>query len=267
MKYKTNKNFFSIKIFSLIFFLLITSTTHAGLYFYHTNHLDTPTAISDVSGNVVWKATYKPFGEAIVDTSVSHMKNNLRFPGQYYDEESGNHYNYFRDYNPSLGRYMQSDPIGLNGGINTFSYGLNNPNKYIDPEGLLSLLGTGVRGATVPPVGGPSDSISNDSSSPSDGSSYTKPRGRFGRPNGRGRYECFIKCDRVDIKGPGQGKGADVCTTDESPYVLGHGLGSSPTEAWNNAWDAASANTPRGSTKRHCRGVSGDCKNWKGSKR
>jgi RHS repeat-associated protein len=63
---------------------------------------------------------------------------NLRFPGQYYDGETGLHYNYFRDYNPGTGRYIESDPIGLKGGLNTYVYTLNNPLDQIDRFGLES---------------------------------------------------------------------------------------------------------------------------------
>jgi len=104
------------------------------LYYVHTDHLGTPIALTDEAGMVQWKAHYTPFGKAIVD--VDNLGQNIRFPGQYFDSETNLHYNYFRDYDPSTGRYLQSDPIGLAGGINTYGYVSGNPVNLIDPYGL-----------------------------------------------------------------------------------------------------------------------------------
>ena len=81
------------------------------LYYVHTDHLGTPQVMTDEAGSVVWRATYDPFGDATV--SVNTVALNVRFPGQYYDAETGLHYNYFRYYDPETGRYITSDPIGL----------------------------------------------------------------------------------------------------------------------------------------------------------
>jgi len=91
--------------------------------------------MTDSSGQVVWAADYKPFGEATV--TVSTITNNLRFPGQYFDQETGLNYNYYRDYNPMIGRYIEADPVGIDGAqTNLFLYVLNNPLRYIDVFGL-----------------------------------------------------------------------------------------------------------------------------------
>ncbi len=103
-------------------------------YFYQNDHLGTPQKLVGVNGAVVWSAHYTAFGEA--DVQVETIVNNLRFPGQYYDEETGLHYNFQRYYEPRSGRYMSADPIGLQGGINLFAYALNHPGNEIDPVGL-----------------------------------------------------------------------------------------------------------------------------------
>jgi len=104
-------------------------------YWYRNDHLGTPQTLVDAAGNVVWQARYTAFGKA--DILVDTVENNLRFPGQYFDAETGLHYNYHRYYDPLTGRYTQPDPIGFAGGeVNWYAYVGNNPVSWIDPWGL-----------------------------------------------------------------------------------------------------------------------------------
>jgi RHS repeat-associated protein len=105
-------------------------------YFYHNDHLGTPQKLSSTNGAVVWCAKYSSFGEAEVDHS-SGVINNLTLPGQYYDQETRLKYNYWRYFDPEVGRYLRSDPIGLDGGINYYIYADNNPIALLDPKGLV----------------------------------------------------------------------------------------------------------------------------------
>ncbi len=108
-----------------------------AIYYVHSNHLDAPLALTNQQGGVVWQASYTPFGEiTILKDEISEVFS-ARFPGQYADSETGFYYNYFRDYDPELGRYIQSDPIGLRGGINTYAYVGGNPVGFVDPLGLF----------------------------------------------------------------------------------------------------------------------------------
>jgi RHS repeat-associated protein len=113
----------------------LTKIEGANTYYYHNDALGTPQKMTDASGTVVWSADYKPFGEATV--TISTITNNLRLPGQYFDQETGTHYNYFRDYNPMIGRYIQGDRIGLRGGLNLYSYVGNRPTRFKDLFGLI----------------------------------------------------------------------------------------------------------------------------------
>ncbi|MBI5051043.1 MAG: RHS domain-containing protein, partial [Nitrospirae bacterium] len=81
----------------------------SNIYYYHNDHLGTPMVMTNENQSIVWQGEFLPFGEPL---SVSGtITNNLRFPGQYYDAETGLHYNYFRDYKPEIGRYVEADPI------------------------------------------------------------------------------------------------------------------------------------------------------------
>ncbi|WP_444996595.1 RHS repeat-associated core domain-containing protein [Aliikangiella sp. IMCC44359] len=105
------------------------------VYYYHNSHLGTPEVMTDYGQNTVWQASYSPFGKATVTTNI--IENNLRFPGQYFDSETELHYNYFRYYDSEIGRYITSDPIGLNGGVNTYGYVGGNSVNYVDPDGKI----------------------------------------------------------------------------------------------------------------------------------
>jgi len=87
---------------------------------YQNDHLGTPQKLTAVNGAVVWAAKYSSFGKASIE--VETVESSLRFPGQYYDQETGLHYNYHRYYDPSIGRFLRADPIGLAGGINLYAY-------------------------------------------------------------------------------------------------------------------------------------------------
>ncbi len=107
------------------------------VYFYHNDHLGTPVILTASSGRIVWSARYGAFGAAEVDPA-SLVENNLRFPGQYYDAETGLHYNFQRTYHPGLGRYLEPDPLGVGGSANPYGYP-QDPVNVIDPLGLFEI--------------------------------------------------------------------------------------------------------------------------------
>ena len=107
---------------------------NGAINYVHPDHLNTPQKMTSVTKQVVWESDQQPFGETKI--TASGVTQNLRFPGQYFDAESGLHYNKMRDYNPITGRYVQHDPIGLKGGIELYGYVRSSPLRTIDPLGL-----------------------------------------------------------------------------------------------------------------------------------
>ncbi|MFK3820578.1 RHS repeat domain-containing protein, partial [Pseudomonas sp. NPDC089407] len=104
------------------------------LYYFHTDQIGTPLELTDSDGKIVWQATYRSWGE-IEQLCVSELEQNLRFQGQYYDPETAHHYNTFRFFDPTLGRFITQDPVGLYGGYNLYQYA-QNPQSWIDALGL-----------------------------------------------------------------------------------------------------------------------------------
>ncbi|WP_200955452.1 RHS repeat domain-containing protein, partial [Variovorax sp. Root434] len=133
----------------------IAAVINGNTYAIHSDHLNTPRRLTNADGQAVWQWTYSAFGEdkpttarnrfANTETapnpgttSIAEVKFNLRYPGQYSDDESGLFYNYFRSYDARTGRYSQPDPIGLDGGWNRFGYVDEDPLDDSDAFGLAS---------------------------------------------------------------------------------------------------------------------------------
>src|SRR5690606_17086893 len=119
------------------------SVNNRRLTYIHADHLNTPRAMSDAGRRIVWRWDGDAFGwqqpnqNPDGDSQTDIL--NLRFAGQYADAETGLVYNWHRYYDPTMGRYTQSDPIGLEGGLNTYGYVGGNPVNFIDPLGLYQM--------------------------------------------------------------------------------------------------------------------------------
>ncbi|MCA9368358.1 RHS domain-containing protein, partial [Candidatus Kaiserbacteria bacterium] len=117
------------------------------VHYYYNSHLGQPLKLFDKAGKITWAARSQAFGQTTV--FVNETENNLRFPGQYEDGESGLFYNYHRYYDAQVGRYLQSDPAGFVGGLNTYLYVNSSPLEFIDPLGLFCspILNNAIAGA------------------------------------------------------------------------------------------------------------------------
>ncbi len=126
----------------------VGDTPAAQVYYYHNDHLGTPQVVTDEGGQVVWRADYEPSGQANV--TVSGIENSFRLPGQWLDQETGLHQNWFRDYAPGLGRYVEADPLGLGGGLNSYLYAESTPLIRTDRKGLQAAVLPGA--GPFPPI-------------------------------------------------------------------------------------------------------------------
>ncbi|WP_421849494.1 RHS repeat-associated core domain-containing protein [Marinomonas sp.] len=108
----------------------------AEVYHYHLDQIGTPLDITTPQGDTVWSVQYRAYGN-VFKKIVAEIDSPLRFQGQYFDSETGLHYNRHRYYNPNAGRFITIDPIGLAGGLNNYQY-VPNPTGWVDPLGLAN---------------------------------------------------------------------------------------------------------------------------------
>ncbi|GJI93775.1 hypothetical protein RugamoR57_04930 [Duganella caerulea] len=191
----------------------------SSLYFVQTDQLNTPRAITDQSNALVWKWDSDPYGSVPPNEQPAGGASfvfNLRFPGQVFDRETYIYYNYYRDYDPQTGRYVQSDPIGLRGGINTYGYVGGNPLSGIDPSGLACVSANGKTTCQYP--GGPGFGVPSTQ----------------GFPASLGPDNWFYHNYDVSVS---MGKADRKCVMDElqKHATPGKSNGSSPDGNWNDA--------------------------------
>ncbi|AZL74244.1 RHS repeat-associated core domain-containing protein [Pseudomonas oryziphila] len=121
-----------------------------AIAWYHCDHLGTPQELTDEQGNVVWYAHYTAWGEVREERTerarLQGVSNPIRFQGQYQDPETALHYNRYRYYEPKMARYVSRDPIGMQGGMNVYSYANNAPVMRADPLGLWDASFTNMPG-------------------------------------------------------------------------------------------------------------------------
>jgi RHS repeat-associated protein len=119
--------------------------SNVNIFYVHTDHLNTPRKIAQpTTGTLAWRWDADPFGTAAPNQNPAGLGTfvyNLRFPGQYYMAETGLNQNVQRDYDPLTGKYVESDPLGLKSGINTYAYGYDRPTQFVDPTGLIPCFG------------------------------------------------------------------------------------------------------------------------------
>jgi len=130
-----------------IFSLAAVIDNNSSIYYIHTDQLESPRLATSHDQTILWRWVSDSFGvnniDEDVDVSFLHIPH--RFSGQYFDQETGLHYNWHRYYDPVLGRYITSDPLGLYNGPNTYGYVHQNPLSYIDPDGRIAInIGVGV---------------------------------------------------------------------------------------------------------------------------
>ncbi|GFM66076.1 hypothetical protein PSCICJ_21940 [Pseudomonas cichorii] len=171
-------------------------------FYYQLDHLGTPQELTDYSGEILWSAKYRAYGN-LAALDIAEIDNPLRFQGQYFDAETGLHYNRHRYYNPGTGRFLTPDPIKLAGGLNNYRY-VPNPTGWVDPLGLTGECPAATRSST-PEVVDPADNAHVNQGEPT----VPLPSGiggtgaNYDKVNGQGLY--VLKNEAGDVMYVGRG--------------------------------------------------------------
>ena len=217
----------------------IAVLTTQGYFYILVDQVNTPVALVQPDGMTVWDWRNRdPFGNNIPVTSSTVPEYDHRFPGQVADKETGLYYNYFRDYDPQTGRYVQSDPIGLAGGVNTYAYVSANPLSLTDSNGLQAgAAGTAFEAAAAAAAGYSPASAANQNAFALDGD---RSRGRGDPAAARQRDSSaglrqseYVRAKNFCDKPPPSG--SNDCSTlskqiDHAEQCI------SMYESWDNKW-------------------------------
>ena len=221
----------------------------ANVHFIHTDHLNTPRVVANSGGTTVWRwDQQEPFGVNVPNENPSGLgafELPLRFPGQYADKETNLAYNYYREYDAALGRYIQSDPIGLIAGLNTYAYVEGDPLSNSDPEGLQAIP------MPTPPFPGlpapgkpgtPGKPNENPFEQPAQPPVWPTIPDALQDLFFSKKFTCRVRCNVQQID-------RDACCPDR---VEGYGTGKTKEAACKAAQKDANSKVPRGCYKRHC---------------
>lgn len=208
----------------------------------HTDHLGTPRAISNSQNEVVWRWEGDQFGDV---QPTGNLTFPIRHAGQYYDQEVNLFYNYFRDYDPITGRYVESDPIGLDGGLNTYGYVGGNALSLVDPKGLAAAFPVIGLGETIN-LGLAISLIYNMPDTSDNAPPVEWPKKK------PGKYVCHCRAQGTNCEG-------------QRAYGFGVGIGNTIAQAKAIAVKAAVSSLPQGFGNIHH--VACKCMTPKGEKR
>jgi len=229
----------------------------------HSDHLGTPRAVVTQAAAVLWRWDGEAFGNSMAnedaDNDGQSLAYNLRFPGQYFDRETNLHYNWNRTYDPGIGAYHETEPLGLAGDINLYRYARNNPLRYIDPDGNQATLAISATGGGASTTGaasllGPGAAVIGAGLAGYGVGTLIYPIVESpiatavdwcaSAMSGSGRWSCTASCN-VQVINPGLGGKVPS-------RVTGSAKGKTESEACVEAKRVATQSAPRGTYARHC---------------